>query len=199
MALLSTREGESNRIDDVNPALCRLTGFAPDELQGSDLIETLVHPSERNPARQDVEWLLAGDLSATVAERHYIHSNGGDIWVQTSVARLTGGSDGDQVVLQVQDITERKRFEQRTAPSRRSRSSDWIGQPAAVHRRARPGSRQRTSVGMATAVLVTDVDHLKDFNETYGHAAGDEVLAAVARMLSERTRETDTVGRLGRR
>ena len=37
MALLSTRPGESNHIDDVNPALCKLTGFAPDELQGSDL------------------------------------------------------------------------------------------------------------------------------------------------------------------
>jgi diguanylate cyclase (GGDEF)-like protein/PAS domain S-box-containing protein len=197
MALLSTRPGESNRIDDVNPALCRLTGFAPDELQGTDLIEMLVHPSERDPARRDVQWLLAGDLSARVAERHYIHSGGGDIWVQTSVAALNGESDGDQIVLQVQDITDRKRFEQElrhladhdpvTGLVNRRRFTEELDRTAANGRR----------VGMATAVLVADVDRLKDFNETYGHAAGDEVLAAVSRMLSERTRETDTVGRLG--
>jgi diguanylate cyclase (GGDEF)-like protein/PAS domain S-box-containing protein len=196
MALLSTRPGESNRIEDVNPALCQLTGFAPGELQGSDLIETLVHPSERDPARQDVQWLLAGDVSATIAERHYIHSDGGDIWVQTSVARLSDAPDDDQLVLQVQDITERKRFERElrhladhdpvTGLVNRRRFGEELDRALANGRRD----------GVATAVLVADIDRLMDFNDTYGHAAGDEVLAAVSRMLSERTRETDTVGRL---
>ena len=197
MALLSTRPGEVSHIDDVNPALCKLTGFALDELQGNDLIETLVHPSERDPARRDVQWVLDGDLSATVGERHCIDSDGGDIWVQTSVARLTDASDGNQVVLQVQDITERKRFEQQlrhladhdplTGLVNRRRFTEQLDRELASGRRD----------GVATAVLVADVDRLKDFNETYGHAAGDEALAAVSRLLSERTRETDTVGRLG--
>jgi diguanylate cyclase (GGDEF)-like protein/PAS domain S-box-containing protein len=197
MALLSTRSGEGSHIDDVNPALCKLTGFAVDELRGSDLIETLVHPSERDPARRDVQWLLDGDLSATTAERHYIRSDGGDIWVQTSVARLTDASDDDQVVLQVQDITERKRFEQElrhladhdplTGLVNRRRFTEELDREVANARRD----------GLATAVLVADVDHLKDFNDTYGRATGDEVLAAVSRLLSEGTRETDTVGRLG--
>ena len=51
--------------------------------------------------------------------------------------------------------------------------------------------------GVATAVLVIDVDHFKYVNDTYGHAAGDDVLTAVARILEQRTRETDVVGRLG--
>ena len=197
MALLSTRPGESNRIEDVNPALCKLTGFGLDELQGSDLIETLVHPSERDPARRDVQWLLDGDLSAAIAERHYIHSDGGDIWVQTSVARLSDASDDNQVVLQVQDITERKRYEEQlrhladhdplTGLFNRRRFADELDREAANGRRH----------GVATAVLVVDVDHLKDVNDTYGHAAGDEVLTAVSRLLSERTRGTDIVARLG--
>ncbi len=186
MALLSTRPGESNRINDVNPALCHLTGFAVDELQGSDLVETLVHPSERAPARRDVEWLLAGDVSATVAERHYIHSNGGDIWVQTSVARLTDAADEGQVVLQVQDITERKRFEQELR-----HLADHDPLTGLVNRRRLTEELDRAVLsgrgdGAPTAVLIADVDHLKDFNETYGHAAGDEVLTALSRMLSQR-------------
>jgi diguanylate cyclase (GGDEF)-like protein/PAS domain S-box-containing protein len=196
MALLSMRPGESNRIDDVNPALCKLTGFDVDELQGSDLIETLVHPSERDPARRDVQWLLDGDLNATIAERHYVHSDGGDIWVQTSVARLSDESDENQVVLQVQDVTQRKHFEQE-----RRHLADHDPLTGLVNRRRFTEELDRALAngrrdGVATAVLVADVDHLKDSNDTYGHVAGDEVLAALSRMLSDRTRETDTVGRL---
>jgi diguanylate cyclase (GGDEF)-like protein/PAS domain S-box-containing protein len=196
MALLSTRPGESNRIEDVNPALCQLTGFAAEQLQGSDLIETLVHPSERGPARRDVQWLLDGDLNATIAERHYLHSDGGDIWVQTSVARLSDAADDNQIVLQVQDITERKRFERELR-----HLADHDPVTGLVNRRRFTEELERALTngrrdGVATAVLVADVDRLKDLNDTHGHAAGDEALAAVSRMLSERTRATDTVGRL---
>lgn len=47
-----------------------------------------------------------------------------------------------------------------------------------------------------SAVMV-DIDHFKVVNDTYGHAAGDAVLAAVATTLAERLRQEDWVGRLG--
>ncbi|WP_315724638.1 MULTISPECIES: GGDEF domain-containing protein [unclassified Bradyrhizobium] len=47
------------------------------------------------------------------------------------------------------------------------------------------------------ALVVLDVDRLKPINDTYGHAAGDEVLKAVARVLSEEVRSSDVIGRLG--
>ncbi len=47
------------------------------------------------------------------------------------------------------------------------------------------------------AVIVTDVDHFKKVNDTHGHAAGDEVLKAIARTLQQAARETDIVGRYG--
>ncbi|NYD24059.1 diguanylate cyclase [Kineococcus aurantiacus] len=50
--------------------------------------------------------------------------------------------------------------------------------------------------GPAAAVMV-DVDHFKSVNDTHGHAAGDEVLAAVARRLQEQTRGSDVLGRYG--
>jgi len=47
------------------------------------------------------------------------------------------------------------------------------------------------------AVLMMDIDHFKNTNDTFGHAAGDYVLTKVARALSNNVREEDTVARVG--
>jgi len=47
------------------------------------------------------------------------------------------------------------------------------------------------------AVLLADIDHFKTINDTHGHAAGDRVLASVARILQSHARGTDVVGRIG--
>ncbi|WP_177243024.1 GGDEF domain-containing protein [Bradyrhizobium sp. Gha] len=47
------------------------------------------------------------------------------------------------------------------------------------------------------ALIVLDVDRLKPINDSFGHAAGDEVLKAIATTLSRQIRASDVVGRLG--
>jgi diguanylate cyclase (GGDEF)-like protein len=58
-----------------------------------------------------------------------------------------------------------------------------------LKRAARSGSR--------LALLMIDVDKFKQFNDTYGHPAGDRVLKAVAAALRGVARDTDIVGRYG--
>jgi len=47
------------------------------------------------------------------------------------------------------------------------------------------------------ALIVLDVDRLKPINDSFGHAAGDEVLKAIAATLTRQVRASDVVGRLG--
>lgn len=56
---------------------------------------------------------------------------------------------------------------------------------------ASPRTRARS------AVLMVDLDHFKRLNDTYGHHAGDDVLASVAHVLQTTTRRNDIVARFG--
>jgi diguanylate cyclase (GGDEF)-like protein len=47
------------------------------------------------------------------------------------------------------------------------------------------------------ALIVLDIDRLKPINDTFGHAAGDQVLKAIAGVLARQIRASDVIGRLG--
>ena len=48
-----------------------------------------------------------------------------------------------------------------------------------------------------TLLLMIDIDHFKEFNDTYGHDAGDELLTLLARSLKDAVKETDLACRMG--
>lgn len=54
---------------------------------------------------------------------------------------------------------------------------------------------KRTGARMCFAMI--DIDHFKHVNDSYGHPTGDQVLLALSRLLQQRLRVSDTVGRYG--
>lgn len=71
-------------------------------------------------------------------------------------------------------------------PNRRGAREYFEQQIAAAERYGRPLS-----------VIMIDVDHFKEINDTYGHDRGDRILIAVAETLKDYIRETDYVARWG--
>lgn len=51
--------------------------------------------------------------------------------------------------------------------------------------------------GGKLAFAMLDIDHFKSVNDTYGHSVGDRVIKTLARVLQQRLRATDYVGRYG--
>ena len=47
------------------------------------------------------------------------------------------------------------------------------------------------------SIAIIDIDHFKNFNDTYGHLIGDEVLIMLAQTLNNKIRDTDTFARWG--
>jgi len=74
---------------------------------------------------------------------------------------------------------------------------DDVAQLNRVHHTALKLGDKRLAVNIDMIFIMVDLDHFKDVNDRYGHAAGDLVLQEVAQLLRLATRDTDTIVRWG--
>lgn len=57
--------------------------------------------------------------------------------------------------------------------------------------------RRAPRFGYPVGLILIDVDHFKQFNDTHGHLLGDQVLRSIGQILKDSVRETDVVARYG--
>ena len=95
------------------------------------------------------------------------------------------------------DVTERRQA--RRALEHQALHDSLTGLPNRVllHDRVDQAIRLAHRQHSPLALMILDVDHFKEVNDSYGHQAGDKLLELVGRRLIDVVRETDTVARLG--
>ncbi len=185
------------KIVAVNRAFCEMTGYTESEIlqQGWDAITP---PDDQGGIFASFERLWSGELNAMQMERRYLRKDGSVLWGQVSVARVPDDSGRARYVIdQVQNISDRKQAQQ--ALEHQALHDALTGLPNRVLARDRLDQaillarRQQTRV----ALLIIDLDHFKEVNDTFGHQAGDQLLRQVGERFMAELRETDTVARLG--
>ncbi len=72
-----------------------------------------------------------------------------------------------------------------------------VSNRAHFEQRLQSALAEASAEGAQLAVLFLDSDHFKQVNDTYGHAAGDALLVAVAQRMRAQVRDSDLVARLG--
>jgi diguanylate cyclase (GGDEF)-like protein len=122
--------------------------------------------------------------------------DGSEIPVEISLSPVST-SVGTFVAAAIRDVSERQRNEERlrhmadhdslTGLFNRRRFAEELERELARARRS----------GTPGAVLLLDLDHFKDVNDTRGHAAGDDLLRVAAGVLNDRMRASDVVARMG--
>jgi diguanylate cyclase (GGDEF)-like protein/PAS domain S-box-containing protein len=184
---------------ELNDAWTQALGYSLDELRAIPFIER-VHPEDRERTEAESAGLFEGAETLSF-ENRYLAKDGTWHWLRWS-SQLS--PDESLVYARAADITEIKQIEaereelleqvrdmaRRDAltglPNRRALEEQL---PQAMAR----ARRRRSSLSVA----ILDIDHFKDYNDTYGHLAGDEVLRACAKAWDSALRAEDTIARFG--
>ncbi|MDP9364622.1 MAG: PAS domain S-box protein [Chloroflexota bacterium] len=189
--------GTDGRWLRVNRALCAMLGYAEADLLATTS-QAVTHPDDLALDLEQARRLLVGEVDTYAIEKRYLHRQGHAIRAQLN-ASLVRDDEGRPryVVAQIQDVTERKTFEDRL--EHLALHDPLTGLPNRVLfadrlERAVTAPRGR---GAGPAVLFVDLDRFKLVNDTLGHETGDRLLAAVAERLAAVFRPIDTVARLG--
>jgi diguanylate cyclase (GGDEF)-like protein len=95
------------------------------------------------------------------------------------------------------DISERKRNENKIAHMAHHDALTGLANRVLLRSRIEIALGRQRRQGEGFALLLIDLDRFKPVNDTFGHAAGDELLRCVAQRLRECVREVDVVARLG--
>ena len=97
----------------------------------------------------------------------------------------------------VQDITSKKREEQRLLRLARVDNLSGVLARAGFHERLDNAIARARDQGTLLALFYLDIDHFKQVNDRHGHAVGDALIRAFAIRVGENVRASDVVARLG--
>lgn len=101
------------RFTRVNRVLCEIVGYTPDELTGLTF-QAITHPEDLNADLALVGQLTRGEIPRYQLGKRYLRKDGTSVDIMLSCSLLRG-RDGAPLyyVVQIEDITERKRLEDR--------------------------------------------------------------------------------------
>jgi diguanylate cyclase (GGDEF)-like protein/PAS domain S-box-containing protein len=188
-------------ITYVNPTAERLTGWRTTEALGQplDTVLTLISEATRQPIESIPARCLREGRAVDLAEGVLLlRRDGSEVPIGDSAAPIrdrNGAPVG--VVLVFHDVTERRRAARSLSHEATHDALTGLISRQEFERRL---GRVLAEVAAGAAEHVfcyLDLDRFKVVNDTCGHEAGDDLLRAIGRLLAERLRGRDTVGRLG--
>ncbi|HST33747.1 MAG TPA: EAL domain-containing protein [Solirubrobacteraceae bacterium] len=196
IALVSIEASSEGCVLRANRALCELTGHSPKELATANVHE-LIHPDDAATDRAAMARLHAAEIDHFHLEQRMLHSERHVVWVAVDVS-LGRDAAGRPLycIRQLQDIEERKRYEAELGYLVEHDPLTGLLNRSGFIRELTHEMAYAHRYGGDGAVLLLDLDDFKFVNDTRGHAAGDEVLSEVGRIIGERLRETDVFARL---
>jgi len=172
----------------VNPTFARYLGYAnPETLIASiQSLQKLGDPSRRSAFIAELQANGEAEMTSVVTT-----SKGRELWLSES-ARTIYAPDGavQQIEGAIHDVSAQHALEDQL---RKIGATDPL--TGLLNRR---GLDEALAIApLPVSVLILDLDRFKDFNDTYGHPAGDRALQAVAVALKSVLRDDAIVARIG--
>lgn len=182
---------EKGRIVDGNPAFLAMLGVASlEEARQHKSVDFLIDSSRRETE------LLALERDGTIQDFELqIRRADGEIRTVIDTAYRCVDPETGEVYFQgiLIDITDRKRLEERLLDQtlRDPLTGCWNRRYLAEF------ALRHQDAGGSWGCVMVDIDHFKQYNDEFGHEAGDDVLNRVARFLMRATRAEESTVRMG--
>lgn len=178
------------------PRLAALIGRPGADLSGMDLL-SLVLPADREEIRAAMQRCLASPDQVFYVEMRIAGSGERPTWLAARVVNLLADPDVRGVVVNLHDISDRKRAEAGLTYQAFHDALTGLPNRALFRDRLDHVLDRASGDGTTPAVLFLDLDGFKAVNDGLGHDAGDALLREVAARLRTAAQRGDTVGRLG--
>lgn len=105
-------DAATGRFVQVNQRFCEIVAYGREELEQLTFAD-ITHPYDVAASLEKGRQLLAGTLREFSAEKRYLRKDRTEVWVSVTVSAMwTPGEPPDYFIAVVQDITERKRFDE---------------------------------------------------------------------------------------
>jgi diguanylate cyclase (GGDEF)-like protein/PAS domain S-box-containing protein len=124
-------------------------------------------------------------------------SDGTRIYATSRIVVRDSQGEAKYLIVVINDVTERKKSEQRIAFMAHHDALTGLANRAAIAQKIEEAAARQRRWGDPFTVLLLDLDRFKHVNDTLGHSAGDALLREAATRLKALLRETDVLARLG--
>jgi diguanylate cyclase (GGDEF)-like protein/PAS domain S-box-containing protein len=195
-----TTDAKGN-IQYFNPVAEQLTGWKLHEVKGVPLIDIfkIVNEITRRTVENPLHQVLrSGQIVALANNTVLIARDGTEYPIEDSAAPIRA-CNGEiiGVVLVFHDVTQSRCLARQLAWQANHDSLSGLFNRPAFERQLTDAIIGARSQHEQHVLCYLDLDQFKVVNDTCGHAAGDDLLRQVTKLLQERVRLTDTLARLG--
>jgi diguanylate cyclase (GGDEF)-like protein/PAS domain S-box-containing protein len=189
------RDTEQQTIQYVNPAWQNLSGLQAVQGDSLEKVYDIIHP-------EDLPWIAhnrrKGSETQTSTEYRIVRADQTIRWVHARtfpIANPTGHVPW--VVEIIEDITQRREVQRQLVHLARHDILTGLPNRMLLYESLSDALVRAERDEMAVSVLLLDIDHFKNVNDTLGHTTGDVLLQEFALRLAACLRPEDIVGRLG--
>ncbi len=182
----------SGIIADANEAFCRLSGYTRNELIARP--HTYICNVDDNTQLREHIWHTLRSNGTWSGELQHRHKDGNAYWVAMHIYPYHASKKHPIGYIVVkEDINARKKLEHHaatdplTALYNRAKFNEIVALELEQFRRA----------ALPASLIICDVDHFKNVNDTFGHLFGDKALQLIAHAIRTNIRSSDTAARWG--
>jgi diguanylate cyclase (GGDEF)-like protein/PAS domain S-box-containing protein len=161
----------------VSPSVERMLGYKSEQIIGSDML-WLVVEQDRPDLVEAIGRLHRKETTQLRHQSRLVREDGTSVWTEGSSVRTEG--DTGSIILILRDIADRKHLEEELAALALQDGLTGLANRRSFDQTIDLEWRRTVREMSELSLLLLDLDYFKQFNDEYGHQAGDDCLRSVA-------------------